>query len=143
MLNRIIGLLTVLALTACVTINIYFPAAAAEEAARINRARRAQERTAGAGTSGESRTTSSLTRRSGHHWPLRRGDDEALVAPAQAAQADININTAAISAIRARYAETPIQPGTVLPRSGVVCSDNRARSRYVISTPPHWANATR
>ncbi len=94
-----------LLLSACVTINIYFPAAAAEEAARtiVRDVLQGDEQAPGKeqreeGAKGEN-DHSSLEKPgvailvAGHllEW---------LVEPAQAAQADININTPAISRLR-------------------------------------------
>ena len=101
MITRVIGFsMTALALTACVTINIYFPAAAAEEAARTI-------------------VRDVLKSEQSESVPSPKVDDrqsqqnqpsfmlvafgvvlEKLVPEAQAAQADININTPAIRAIR-------------------------------------------
>lgn len=73
MLNRIIGFpLMALALTACVTINIYFPAAAAEEAARtivrdVLKSEPQERRRR------PSPMKSSLTRRRDTRWPSRSG----------------------------------------------------------------------
>lgn len=125
MLNRIIGLpLMVLALTACVTINIYFPAAAAEEAARtIVRdvlKSEPQEQAPPAKPDDKQSYTPQ-----GHPLAIAFGVMmEALVAPAQAAQADININTAAISAIRASMQKRQSRLAPFY-RSGVIGFDNK------------------
>lgn len=102
--------LSLLLLSACVTINIYFPAAAAEEAARTivrdvlkngeqpvdERSDRQNDRTDDKASEPQSRLepVSPVLIALGHTL-------EWLVAPAQAAQANININTPAISALRA------------------------------------------
>jgi hypothetical protein len=89
-----------LALTACVTINIYFPAAAAEEAARtIVRDVLKSEQTEPAPPSEEGDKQSARTPAN----PVLVAFGlmlEQLVPEAQAAQADIDINTPAIRAIR-------------------------------------------
>ncbi|MCB1725495.1 MAG: YdbL family protein [Gammaproteobacteria bacterium] len=96
--------LLALVLGACVTINIYFPAAAAEEAART--IVRDVLKGEGDGEKGPpaGQPQSSVQPESGVSQWLLVGLGrtlELLVAPAQAGQADININTAGIGAIRA------------------------------------------
>ena len=114
----------VLALTACVTINIYFPAAAAEAARAPSCAMCSNEPQEQAHLQ-PGRTTNSRIHRRGAHWPLRSGVMmEALVAPAQATQADININTAAISAIRASMQKRQSRLAPFY-RSGVIGFDNK------------------
>lgn len=91
------------ALTACVTINIYFPAAAAEEAARtiVREVLDTEESAPPAPTPPAAKDKQSM-RESAPLYLVALGQVlERLVPPAAAAQADININTAAISAIRA------------------------------------------
>lgn len=92
--------LMLLALSACVTINIYFPAAAAEEAARtivrdVLKNGQPQEQAPPNEQEKQSRSTAES--------PLLIAFGRAIefvVAPVHAAQADININTATIRAIR-------------------------------------------
>ena len=101
MMNKILGYpLMALALTACVTINIYFPAAAAEEAARtIVRDVLKSEQSEPAPSPKEGDRQSQRTQPN----PLLVAFGmvlEQLVPEAQAAQADIDINTPAIRAIR-------------------------------------------
>lgn len=84
---------------ACVTINVYFPAAAAERAA---------EKFVG-DVLGEPKEEGSLFNplelRSGHVLVAAAGLLDFLVADAQAQQAEIEINTPQINAIKARMAE--------------------------------------
>jgi len=101
MMNKILGYpLMALALTACVTINIYFPAAAAEEAARtIVRDVLKSEQSEPVPSPNEGDRQSQRTQPN----PLLVAFGmvlEQLVPEAQAAQADIDINTPAIRAIR-------------------------------------------
>jgi len=102
MVNKILGLpLMALALTACVTINIYFPAAAAEEAARtiVRDVLKSGEPEQAPPVKPDEKQSQLIQ---GHPLAMALGMVlEALVPPAQAAQADININTPAIRAIRA------------------------------------------
>lgn len=101
-MGRLIGYsLGALLLTACVTINIYFPAAAAEEAARVivRDVLKSDEQPQAPAKQEDDKqslhsTASPLLIAFGKTLEL-------LIPPAHAAQADININTAAISAIRA------------------------------------------
>ena len=102
MISRIIAFpLAALALTACVTINIYFPAAAAEEAARTivrdvlksEDAEPVSPSPAGDKQSQHSRVSPLLV---AFGLVLER-----LVPVAHAAEADIDINTPAIRAVRA------------------------------------------
>ena len=101
MMKKILGYpLMALALTACVTINIYFPAAAAEEAARtIVRDVLKSEQSEPAPSPKEGDRQSQRTQPN----PLLVAFGvllERLIPEAQAAQADIDINTPAIRAIR-------------------------------------------
>ncbi len=125
-MSRLLALpLMTLLMTACVTINIYFPEAAAEEAARtivrdVLKSEPAEQ--SPPSSSKEGQPQSSLD-----------GDDAALralgwvlhlvVAEAHAAQADININTATISAIRASMQKRQ-QALAAFYRSGAVGFDN-------------------
>ena len=86
-------------LSACVTINIYFPAAAAEDAARvIVRDVLDEGETSEPATNEEQ--TSYLTEDS-TSINLLSSIVNFLIPPAYAAEADININTPAITALRA------------------------------------------
>lgn len=124
MTRTILGFpLMLMALTACVTINIYFPAAAAEEAARTI-------------------VRDVLKGEQGEEAPVPQGDDrqsgldranpvllavgrllETLVPAAQAAQADININTPTISALRSSMERRQSQLAPYY-RSGAIGFDN-------------------
>ncbi|MBT8430246.1 MAG: YdbL family protein [Gammaproteobacteria bacterium] len=102
MINKILGYpLMALALTACVTINIYFPAAAAEEAARtiVRDVLKSEQSEPAPPPTKEGDRQSQRTRPN----PLLVAFGvvlEQLIPQAQAAQADIDINTPAIRAIR-------------------------------------------
>lgn len=92
-------------LTACVTINIYFPAAAAEEAARtIVRdvlGAPLPEQKENKEESQEPQKNDQSALESASYWLVLTGRLlEMGVSQAHAAQADININTAAISKLR-------------------------------------------
>ncbi|MCB1785472.1 MAG: YdbL family protein [Chromatiaceae bacterium] len=127
MVKKVFGFpLMLLALTACVTINIYFPAAAAEEAARTivrdvlksDQAEPAPPAQPAPEQKGESRSHGI------HPLALAFGRVlEALVPAAHAAQADINISTPAISAIRGSMKQ---RQAALAPyyRSGAVGFDN-------------------
>ena len=101
MVKKTLGLpLMALALTACVTINIYFPAAAAEEAARtiVRDVLKSEEPEQAPPAKPDEKQSHAIQ---GHPLAMAFGVIlEALVPTAQAAQADININTPAIRAIR-------------------------------------------
>lgn len=94
--------LMVLVTTACVTINIYFPAAAAEEAARtIVRDVLKTEPSETSPARQPEQPDKQSYRVDGHPVLVAVGRVlEFLVSPAHAAEADININTPAIRAIR-------------------------------------------
>jgi len=98
-LNMFLILATLSVLAACVTINVYFPAAAAERAA---------EKFVG-DVLGEPKEEGSLfnplERPSGPVLVAAAGLLNFLVADAQAQQAEIEINTPQINAIKARMAE--------------------------------------
>lgn len=98
-LNVFLILATLSVLAACVTINVYFPAAAAERAA---------EKFVG-DVLGEPKEEGSLFNPlelpSGHVLVAAAGLLDFLVADAQAQQAEIEINTPQINAIKARMAE--------------------------------------
>jgi uncharacterized protein YdbL (DUF1318 family) len=98
-LNVFLILATLSVLAACVTINVYFPAAAAERAA---------EKFVG-DVLGEPKEEGSLfnplERPSGPVLVAAAGLLNFLVADAQAQQAEIEINTPQINAIKARMAE--------------------------------------
>lgn len=100
MIKRLLAMpLVALALGACVTINIYFPAAAAEEAARtIVRDVLQGDEAPPEPPRGEPQSSHPI----GNTLLMLAGRAlEQLVPAAHASQADININTAAIRAIRA------------------------------------------
>jgi len=125
MVKKILGYpMMALVLTACVTINIYFPAAAAEEAARtiVRDVLKGEEPAQTPPAKPDEKQSHSI----GHH-PLAMGFGvllEALVPAAEAAQADININTAAIRAIRASMEgrQSSLAP---FYRSGAIGFDNK------------------
>ncbi|MCG5500222.1 YdbL family protein [Ectothiorhodospira lacustris] len=103
---------TVLLLTACVTINIYFPAAAAEDAARTivrdvlgETAQPAEDSPSAAPTAPDARLEGGVQR-------VLALILDAIIPPAQAQQANINIRTAGIDALRASMrSRTPaLQP---------------------------------
>ena len=125
MTNKILGYpLMALALTACVTINIYFPAAAAEEAARtiVRDVLKSEE---AAPTPPEPAGDKQSQAVQGHPVVVAVGRLlEAMVPAAAAAQADININTPAIRAIRASMER---RQSNLAPyyRSGAIGFDNK------------------
>jgi len=125
MTKRIVGYpLLALMLTACVTINIYFPAAAAEEAARtIVRDVLKSEQTEPAPSSQEGDKQSARTQAN----PVLVAFGlmlEQLIPAAQAAQADIDINTPAIRSIRSSMQR---RQASLAPfyRSGAVGFDSK------------------
>lgn len=127
MTKRLLGFpLIAMALTACVTINIYFPAAAAEEAARtiVRDVLKSEEPGQGTTPAPESNDQSSRDDRPSALLIAFGGLLERLVPPAQAAQADININTGPIRAIRAsmQRRQSELAP---FYRSGAIGFDNR------------------
>lgn len=87
-----------LSLTACVTINVYFPAAEAQEAAR-----EFVEKVIGDNGSRNGAVEPPVQGNGGMAWVGRALDF--IVPPAHAQSADINIRTPAIQAIQARMAE--------------------------------------
>lgn len=98
-LNMILFLGMLLTLAACVTINVYFPAAAAERAA---------EKFVGdvlGESTDESRLLNPLEPPSGVMLIAAANLLDFLVADAQAQQAEIDINTPQINAIKARMAQ--------------------------------------
>jgi len=116
--------LLVLVLSACVTINIYFPAAAAEEAARtivrdVLQSDEAGQETPPSGDDQSSATPSASPVLIAVGYLL-----EGLVPSAQASQADININTGAIRAIRSSMQARQSQLAPFY-RSGAIGFDNR------------------
>lgn len=124
MIKKFLGYpLMALALTACVTINIYFPAAAAEEAARtIVRDVLKSEQIEQAPPVQEGDKQSYRIQAN----PLLVAFGlvlERLVPEAQAAQADININTAAIKAIRTSMQRRQASLATFY-RSGAIGFDS-------------------
>jgi len=125
MVKRIVSFpLMALALAACVTINIYFPAAAAEEAARtiVRDVLQSDQPEQAPPAKPDDKQSHSI-----HGHPLAVAFGvlmEALVPAAEAAQADININTAAISAIRASMQK---RQSSLAPfyQSGAIGFDNK------------------
>jgi uncharacterized protein YdbL (DUF1318 family) len=117
--------LMALAVTACVTINIYFPAAAAEEAARTIVRDVLQKEQPEQAPAPEQEGD----KQSGRHAPgvmlMAVGMLlDQLIPPAHAAQADININTPAIRAIRSSIKQ---RQSSLAPfyRGGAIGFDNR------------------
>ena len=125
MARKIFGYpLMVLALTACVTINIYFPAAAAEEAARTIVRDVLQGEESDAPTPPVQGDKASHQLRAGPLIVALGVLLENLVPAAQAAQADININTPGIRAIRSSLEGR--QPSLApFYRSGAIGFDNK------------------
>ena len=127
MTKRLLGFpLIAMALSACVTINIYFPAAAAEEAARtivrdVLQTGEPAEETAPAP---EGDDQSYRDARPSAWLVAFGGLLERLVPPAQAAQADININTGPIRAIRASLKRRQPQLAPFY-QAGAIGFDNR------------------
>ncbi|MGB5199474.1 MAG: YdbL family protein [Sedimenticolaceae bacterium] len=125
MARKIFGYpLMVLALTACVTINIYFPAAAAEEAARtiVRDVLKGEE--SDAPSPPVQGDKESHQRRAGPLMIALGVLLENLVPAAQAAQADININTPGIRAIRSSMQGR--QPSLApFYRNGAIGFDNK------------------
>jgi uncharacterized protein YdbL (DUF1318 family) len=115
--------LLVLVLSACVTINIYFPAAAAEEAARtiVRDVLQGDEADQQAPPTGEpsskAPSTSPVLIAVGYLL-------EGLVPSAHASQADININTSAIRALRSSMQARQSQLAPFY-RAGAIGFDNR------------------
>lgn len=120
-MTRMLGYpLLALLLGACVTINIYFPAAAAEEAARTI-VRDVLKVEPSGETAPADEPQSSIEKPSLLLIALGRLV-EALVPAAHAAGADININTPAISAIRASMQQRQTAMATHY-RSGAIGFD--------------------
>lgn len=117
-----------LLLVSCVTINIYFPAAAAEEAAReIVRDVLGTEGKEGAAPSESETETMEPQSRAPQAW-LSAGLKpvlDLLVPPVQASEADININTPAISRLRASMRDRQRELGPYY-RSGAIGLDRNA-----------------
>jgi uncharacterized protein YdbL (DUF1318 family) len=125
MTRKILGFpLMLMALTACVTINIYFPAAAAEEAARtivrdVLQSEQGEEQApAPQADDKQSRLDQANPLLLAFGALLER-----LVPAAQAAQADININTPTISALRSSMERRQSQLAPYY-RSGAIGFDN-------------------
>ena len=117
--------LMALAMTACVTINIYFPAAAAEEAARTI-VRDVLQGEPGEQVPPPVEPDDKQSHSTGPH-PLAMAFGlllERLVPAAHAAQADIKINTPSIGAIRASMERRQSQLAPFY-RSGAIGFDNR------------------
>lgn len=113
-------------LAACVTINIYFPAAAAEEAARTivrdvlgKEAGGEQPEAKPQGDKGASRGELQQAAIASIGWVL-----DSLVPAAEAAEADININTPVVSRLRSSMTR---RQGQLNPhyRSGAIGFDSR------------------
>lgn len=102
----------VLLLTACVTINIYFPAAAAEDAARTIVRDVLGETARPADESPETTPATPEARLDGAGQRILGVILDTVIPPAQAQQANINIRTAAIDNLRASMrSRTPaLQP---------------------------------
>jgi len=106
MLNKVSWPVMSLLLTACVTINIYFPAAAAEEAARTivrdvlgNEAQQQEQQEEQESQPGKDDKQSSLEQEPTALLLVGRML-EVMIPAANAAQVNINIDTAAISKLR-------------------------------------------
>ena len=125
MIRTLVGYpLMLLVLAACVTINIYFPAAAAEEAARtIVRDVLKSDTGEAPPPADDGGPQSSVVEPA--PWLVAIGVVlEAMVPAAQAAEADIDINTPAISAIRSSMQRRQSQLAPFY-RSGAIGFDNR------------------
>lgn len=125
MIKRLLAFpLMALVLGACVTINIYFPAAAAEEAARtiVRDVLQTEETEAVPATPGGDKQSAQGL---GLSLMVLAGRTlDYLVPAAQAAQANIDINTAAIRSIRASMQQRQSQLSAFY-RSGAAGFDNR------------------
>ncbi len=125
MTKRVVAFpLLVLFLSACVTINIYFPAAAAEEAARtiVRDVLQSEESTEDAAPQGSDQS-SSATPESVLLIAFGTLLDR-LVPSAHAGQADIDINTSAIRAIRGSMQKRQSQLAPFY-QAGAIGFDNR------------------
>lgn len=111
-------------LGACVTINIYFPAAAAEEAARTIVRDVLQNETPDEAPPQADDKQSSMGPVSGALLIAVGRVLEQVIPSAQAAQADININTASIRAIRAAMEQRQSKLAPYY-RAGAIGFDNR------------------
>ena len=116
--------LMAMVLSACVTINIYFPAAAAEEAARTIVRDVLQSEQGAPPPASERDDKQSQASEPGMLLIAAGRLLDIIIPPAHAAQADININTAAISAIRASMQR---RQSSLAPfyRAGAAGFDNR------------------
>jgi len=125
MVRQILGFaMLALVVSACVTINIYFPAAAAEEAARTIVRDVLQGESQSPPTPAPPKDDQSELDRV-HPLALAFGRLlEGLVPAAEAAQANIEINTPAIAAIRASMQRRQ-QSLAPFYRSGAIGFDNR------------------
>lgn len=125
MKNRLLAIpLLGIVLGACVTINIYFPAAAAEEAARTIVRDVLQNEAPDESAPQEDDKQSSLGPVSTSMLVMVGRLLDQLIPSAHAAQADININTASIRAIRAAMAQRQSQLAAFY-RAGAIGFDNR------------------
>lgn len=114
--------LLLIVLSACVTINIYFPAAAAEEAARtiVRDVLNSEQPPADTGSQQPQSRHEPPSR-----WLIAAGHVlQVLVPPAHAAQANMDINTPAIRAIRASMQQRQGQLAAFY-RSGAIGFDQR------------------
>ena len=125
MKNRLLAIpLLGVVLGACVTINIYFPAAAAEEAARTIVRDVLQNEAPEESAPQADDEQSSLGPVSTVMMVMVGRLLDQLIPSAHAAQADININTASIRAIRAAMAQRQSQLAAFY-RTGAIGFDNR------------------
>lgn len=115
----LLALMTLL-LGACVTINIYFPEAAAEEAART-----IVRDVLGKGQ-GEAEAKPGPQSQVEASWPVRLADRmlNALIPAAHAAQANIDISSPAISRLRSAMAARQRQLASVYRSGAVGFADN-------------------
>lgn len=128
MLKKISWPVLSLFLSACVTINIYFPAAAAEEAARVivRDVLKSEQQPESKPEAKEGEQDQSAVEPAGAGWRLAGHLVGLLVVPAQAAQADIDIDTPAIKRLRQSMSrrQQALQPHY---RSGAIGFDQSGR----------------
>jgi uncharacterized protein YdbL (DUF1318 family) len=125
MIKKVLGYLSLsMVLAACVTINIYFPAAAAEEAAReiVREVLEQGEPAPESSPPTDDRQSSVAPAPVLMVWGMQLL--ERLVPEAQAARADINISTPAISALR-KSMEARQRQLAPFYRAGAIGFDNR------------------
>lgn len=119
--------LLVMLLSACVTINIYFPAAAAEEAARtiVRDVLQSDDAPAEQAPSADNGDKQSNRETPGNTMLVMLGLVlEHVIPAAHAAQADININTGAIRAIRSSMQQRQAELAPFY-RAGAIGFDSR------------------